>query len=210
MSTEASGNTVIPEGPSVFQTKYDEFAKELLETFPELAPQIRAAVAIPAADRLSRFQSEVKVSASADVNTGAVLPGVTLTDAVWATLSPTNQKAIWEYIRLLSMCCFLEGFGSADAADGKGWMDEVMGNWKEKLGKIDFEGLLKKFSGIFSFGDEKATDASGGGFKMPKLPEKFLKGQLAKLAEEKTATSAGGIAERLRRSSAAGVSQSTP
>jgi len=186
MSTEASGNTVIPEGPSVFQTKYDEFAKELLETFPELAPQIRAAVAIPAADRLSRFQSEVKVSASADVNTGAVLPGVTLTDAVWATLSPTNQKAIWEYIRLLSMCCFLEGFGSPE----KGFMDSVMGEWKTKLEGMDFEGLLKKFGKMFSFDSDvsgNTTDASGvpsSGFKMPKLPEKFLKGQLAKLAEE--------------------------
>ena len=183
MSTDSTGNTVIPEGPSVFQTKYDEFAKELLETFPELATQIRAAVAIPAADRLSRFQAEVKVSASADINTGAVLPGVVITNEVWATLSPTNQKAVWEYIRLLSMCCFLEGFGSPE----KGFMDSVMNDWKSKLEGMDFEGLLKKFGKMFSFdisGNE--TDASGAstGFKMPKLPEKFLKGQLAKLAEE--------------------------
>jgi len=186
MSTDTSANTVIPEGPSVFQTKYDEFAKELLETFPELSNQIRAAMAIPVADRLSRFQAEVKVSASADVNTGVVLPGVIITNEVWASLTPTNQKAVWEYIRLLSMCCFLEGFGSPE----KGFMDSVMNDWKSKLEGMDVEGLLKKFGKMFSFGSDvsgNSTDASGvssSGFKMPKLPEKFLKGQLAKLAEE--------------------------
>ena len=183
--SEKSANTVIPDTASVFQTKYDEFAKELLETFPELSESIRSAIALTPLERLQQFQGSVKVTAAATDPIGAVLPGVVLDPVTWASLSTSNQTVIWEYVRLLSMCCFLEGFGSADSADGKSWMDEVMGNWKEKLGKIDFEGLLKKFSGIFSFGDEKTTDASGGsGFKMPKLPERFLKGQLAKLAEE--------------------------
>jgi len=181
-SKKEAKNTVVPEGPSVFQTKYDEFAKELLATFPELAAELRAALALTPLERLKQFQAAVKVSSDSTVNCGAVLPGVKLTDAVWASLSPSNQKVIWEYVRLLTMCCFLEGFGSAEE-HGKGWMDEVMGDWKEKLGKVDFEGLLGKFSKMFDFGSK---DASGntGGFKMPKLPERFLKGQLAKLAEE--------------------------
>jgi hypothetical protein len=181
----ASKNTVVPDTASVFQTKYNEFAKELLETFPELAVPIRSAIALTPLERLQQFQASVKITAVATDPIGTVLPGVTLEAATWASLSPSNQTVIWEYVRLLSMCCFLEGFGTPEAG-GKGWMDEVMGNWKEKLGKVDFEGLLKKFSGMFSFGSN-ATDASGsaaGGFKMPKLPERFLKGQLAKLAEE--------------------------
>jgi hypothetical protein len=178
-----SKNTVVPEASSVFQTKYEEFAKELLATFPELADPLRATLALTPAERLQQFQSSVKVTADPIVNCGTVLPGVTLTDALWASLSPSNQKVIWEYVRLLTMCCFLEGFGS-DSSDGaapsKSFIDSVMGDWKTKLGKMDFEGLLGKFSKIFGFGD-----ASGGtGFKMPKLPERFLKGQLAKLAEE--------------------------
>ena len=178
----ASKNTVVPDTASVFQTKYDEFAKELLETFPELATAIRSAIALTPLERLQQFQASVKVTPKATDPIGAVLPGVVLDPTTWATLSASNQTVIWEYVRLLSMCCFLEGFGTADAANGKGWMDEVMGSWKEKLGKVDFEGLLKKFSGMFSFG---GTDASGSsGFKMPQLPERFLKGQLAKLAEE--------------------------
>jgi hypothetical protein len=182
----AAKNTVVPDTASVFQTKYDEFAKELLETFPELAVPIRSAIALTPLERLQQFQASVKVTPKATDPIGAVLPGVVLDPVTWATLSASNQTVIWEYVRLLSMCCFLEGFGTADSksADGKAWMDEVMGSWKEKLGKVDFEGLLKKFSGIFSFGSN-ASDASGSsGFKMPQLPERFLKGQLAKLAEE--------------------------
>ena len=192
-------NTVIPDAPSVFQTKYDEFAKELLDTFPELTGAIRAAIALTPAQRLTQFQAQVKVvGLTPTANPGTLLPGVVLTESVWGELSETNQKALWEYVRLLSMCCFLEGFGS-EASEGsagtgdKSWMNDVMGSWKDKLGSMDFAGLFSKFSNIFG---SDATDASGnpkdasgsaagaGGFKMPKLPEKFLKGQLAKLAEE--------------------------
>jgi hypothetical protein len=187
--TTQSANTVVPDGPSVFQSKYEEFAKELLATFPELATELRAALALTPQERLQRFQGTVKVTTDSTANCGTVLPGVTLTDATWASLSPSNQKVIWEYVRLLTMCCFLEGFGSEGAEGSKGptksFIDSVMGDWKEKLGKMDFEGLLGKFSKIFGFGDKDASGGSGfSGFKMPKLPERFLKGQLAKLAEE--------------------------
>ena len=174
MSTDSSDS-------SVFQTKYDEFAKELLETFPELVPQITAALALSPTERLTRFQAEIRPSTDSTQSIGALLPGVVLPEATWVTLSPSNQKVIWEYVRLLSMCCFLEGFGSPDETHTKSWMEDIMGSWKDKLGSMDIEGLFKKFSGIFGSG----TDASGGsGFSMPKLPERFLKGQLAKLAEE--------------------------
>ena len=199
---------------SVFQTKYDEFAKELLETFPEFAPHLAAAVALPPDERLRRFQAEVKVAHISDkaANPGTFLPGVVMPDATWASLSVGNQSVLWEYLRLLSMCCFLEGgFGAAGLAgatgagvtgDGsgdeaaKGFFEEVMGEWKSKLETVDFEGLMGKFATAFPFfggggaggagaGAGAGTDASGGGgFKMPKLPEKLLKGHLAKLAEE--------------------------
>lgn len=188
--------------PSVFQTKYDEFARELLETFPELAPHLAAAVALSAEERVRRFQAEVKIAHISDkaVNPTTLLPGVTLPDATWASLSVSNQGVLWEYLRLLSMCCFLEGgfgaaAGGADAgseeaeAAQRGFFEEVMKEWKTKLETVDFEGLMGKFGKLFPMfggGDGDTTDASGGkgGFKMPKLPEKLLKGHLAKLAEE--------------------------
>jgi hypothetical protein len=183
-------NTVVPDAPSVFQTKYDAFAKELLETFPELAEPLRAALALTPMERLQQFQASVKVTADSTLNCGTLLPGVTLTDATWASLSPSNQKVIWEYVRLLTMCCFLEGFGTegVEGLGGEGgaksFLDSVMGDWKDKLGKVDFEGLLGKFSKIFDFGGKDVSGNAAGGFKMPKLPERFMKGQLAKLAEE--------------------------
>ena len=177
-------NTVVPEDPSVFQTKYDEFAKELLETFPELASVIQVSLALTPTERLTRFQAEVRPSADSTQSIGALLPGVILPVGTWATLSPSNQKVIWEYVRLLSMCCFLEGFGSPDETHTKSWMEDIMGQWKDKLGSLDIEGLMKKFSGVFNFGSGADVSGGSGGFSMPKLPEKFLKGQLAKLAEE--------------------------
>lgn len=197
-------NPVVTESPSVFQTKYDEFAKELLETFPEQAVAVAAAIALTPAERLVRFQADVKVNDDEGANPGALLPGVALPDAVWTTLSVANRKVLRDYVRLLSMCCFLEGFGpvgpegsvGSEGPEGpegtkgpKGppaWMDKVMGDWKSKLSSMDFEGLLKKCSGLFGGGssDKDPSGNPSSGFKLPKLPEKFLKGQLAKLAEE--------------------------
>ena len=190
----SASNPVVTESPSVFQTKYDEFAKELLETFPEQGVAIAAAVALTPAERLVRFQADVKVHDDEGVNPGFLLPGVALPDDVWTSLSEANRKVLRDYVRLLSMCCFLEGFGSSEP-EGKGtegtkgtpaWMDKVMGDWKSKLSSMDFEGLLKKCAGLFGGGgsDKDTSGNSTGGFKLPKLPEKFLKGQLAKLAEE--------------------------
>ena len=192
----SAANPVVTESPSVFQTKYDEFAKELLETFPEQSAAIAAAIALSPADRLVRFQADVKVNDDEVANPGFLLPGVALSDAIWTTLSAANRKVLRDYVRLLSMCCFLEGFGpeGPEGKEGKGtkgtegtkgipaWMDKVMGDWKSKLSSMDFEGLLKKCSGLFGSADKDTSGNSG--FKLPKLPEKFLKGQLAKLAEE--------------------------
>ena len=187
----SASNPVVTESPSVFQTKYDEFAKELMETFPEQSVAIAAAVTLTPAERLVRFQADVKVHDDEGVNPGFLLPGVALPDDVWTSLSAANRKVLRDYVRLLSMCCFLEGFGSSEpegkeGKEGKGvpaWMDKVMGDWKSKLSSMDFEGLLKKCAGLFG-SDKDTSGNSAGGFKLPKLPEKFLKGQLAKLAEE--------------------------
>jgi hypothetical protein len=75
------------------------------------------------------------------------------------------------------------------------WMEEAMSDMKKKLENVDFASIIKKFMTFFqpgdgsnAGGDEKSSgmpDLKGlfeNGF--PKLPERFLKGQLAKLAQE--------------------------
>lgn len=176
---------------SIFQTKYDEFADELLGAVPELTAAIRAAVALPEEERLRQWQEQVKLpgeTAPVAVNPGVIMPGVVVPDSIWATLSETTRAAIWEFLRILSMCCFLEtGFAGTGAPAA--WMDEAMGQWREKLEKVDFEAILGKFGSFFKSAtgavDVSGSAAAGGaGSAMPKLPEKFLKGQIAKLAEE--------------------------
>jgi hypothetical protein len=200
---------------SVFQTKYDEFADELLGVLPEYESQIRAALTIDEATRLTRFQAEVKVandfateeSTDYSKNPGTILPGVVVADSVWGSLSENTHKAMWEHVRVLSMCCFFEA-GFTEGAKPPAWMDDAMNEMKKTLDGIDFDGLAKKFAEFFkpSESTEEPKVAGGAGVSaaddegeeggipkgleglfgagFPKIPEKFLKGHLAKLAQE--------------------------
>lgn len=188
---------------SVFQTKYNEFVEDLLGALPEYTSQIQAARELDMITRLNRFQEEVKVGNTFggdtddfNKNPEFVLPGVKISDSVWQSLSDNTQKAIWEYVRILSICCFMEaGFseGSKPA-----WMDEAMNDMKTKLESADFQNIIKKFMTFLKPSDNSNTDADNketagsmpAGFEklfengFPKIPEKFLKGHMAKLAQE--------------------------
>ena len=200
------------EADSVFQKKYNEFAEDLMGALPEYASQIAKAQAIIPKDRLNRFQAEVKFnntlsggsSEEFQHNPNTVMPGVTIADSVWISLSDNTKKAIWEHVRVLSICCFMEaGFGQDDKPK---WMDDAMSaamdEMKKKLESTDFQTLINKLMKMMNPGDgsnaynkdedgKAAKAASGlpnlddmfkGGF--PKLPEKFLKGHMARLAQE--------------------------
>jgi len=212
-------DTGVPE-VSVFNTKYNEFVEDLLGTLPEYTSQIQGAKALDEKTRLSRFQEEVKVGntfASSETseeeitkNPKMVLPGVEISDDVWVSLSDNSHKAIWEYLRILSICCFMEAGFSEDSKPPV-WMDEAMNNMKEKLEGIDFQDIIKKFSTFFKATQASATDGAtnsttegategaagaaeaagaAAGFEkifengFPKIPEKFLKGHMARLAQE--------------------------
>jgi hypothetical protein len=191
---------------SMFQVKYVEFVEDALGALPEYHAELLAAKGLEEKVRLARFQAEVQVTVeSMDVdvdadekedaprpNPGTILPGVTLSDAVWGSLSKATQRAIQEHLRILSICGMMEGMSGAKPV----WMEEMMKEMKEKLDSVDMSDLMKKFSAFFASeasGDSKedggdaaaAAGAAGvGGFSFPKLPERFLKGQLAKLAQE--------------------------
>jgi hypothetical protein len=169
---------------SVFQGKYDEFCAELALTFPELSVAIGAAKALAPEQRLERYAAEVlpHASPSRDVRICpvALLPGVTLTPALWAELSTKTQDVIQEFLSLLSICYLLEsgkgseGFPGLDSKETGAWMDGFMKSMKDKMSSVDFEGIASKMAGLFGM----------DGSKIPQLPEKFLKGHLARLAEE--------------------------
>jgi hypothetical protein len=156
---------------SVFFTKYNEFCEELKEAYPERRDKITFAKTLTNESKLARFKAEVlpTVTPSRDLEKcpGTVLPGVTIPDSIWADLSEGTQKAIQQYLTLLSFCC-QAGTGTFDAK----WAEEMLNGWKDKLDGVDFSSFSQKIMGMF---------ASGG---LPKMPERLLKGQLAKLAEE--------------------------
>lgn len=169
---------------SVFQGKYDEFADDLLSTFPELATEVAAAKALTPEERFARFQAEVLPHASPNrdgtVRPEICLPGVRITEALWAEIGETSRTAIHEYLTLLAICCLFEANGGKGMSDmfggenGAKFMEEFLGSWKSKMAGVDFKTLTEKMAGIFGIGKDG----------LPKLPEKFLKGHLARLAEE--------------------------
>ncbi len=200
--------TVVEE--SIFQLKYNEFVDDLLGALPEYSIQIQSAKSLTSDERIKRFQEEVTVRGGSNenkdnnINPVCVLPGVIITDLVWNTLSENTKNAIWEHLRILSICIFMEsGFSGNDDAKPE-WLDDAMNDMKDKLKNVDFEGLIKKFMTFFKTSDsdtntngvkgetgeaegvKEGESTSGNSFfdKMPKIPEKFLKGHLAKLAEE--------------------------
>ena len=185
--------------PSVFQTKYNEFVEDVLGALPEYTAQIQAAAALDSDARLKRFQEEVKVSNTLGggdsndhtKNPCTILPGVVVEDGVWVSLSDISKKAIWEHVRILSICCFMEA-GFSDVKPE--WMNDAMDEMKKKLESVDFSDIIGKFMKFFK-PDDGSNEPAGAGNGMPdlkgmfengfpKLPERFLKGHLAKLAQE--------------------------
>jgi hypothetical protein len=188
------------ESTSVFQTKYDEFVEDLLGALPEYTSQIQEARALDHKSRVTQFQDQVKIGdtfASDDfsVNPCTILPGVNISNDIWSSLTENTKKAIWEYVKILSMCSFMETGFSDDAKPS--WMEDAMNDMKKKLEGVDFQNILKKFMTFFKNGEGKEGEDSGAipegipaGFEkmfengFPKIPEKFLKGHMAKLAQE--------------------------
>ena len=176
--SETPGSTL----NSIFDAKYFEFAKDLRGALPELSSQIDEALGIMRDERRKVFVDTVLPTCSptrdTTKNPGLVLPGVTITDALWAELSEKSQKAIQEYLTLLTFCCLYDGVQSPFDLSGnnvKAWSEEFLKTWRDKMSSMDFTGLSSKIAEMMkNLGPEM----------LPKIPEKLLKGHLAKLAEE--------------------------
>jgi len=169
---------------SIFQTKYDEFVTSLMEVFPELADVLNAAKALSKADRLVQYKAFVMPMAGSptrDPTTcpGMVLPGVSITAALWDSATDGTKNAINQFLSLMTFTFVMkEGPEGADFDFGgeafKGWADSFMDQWRSKLNRADFDSFAKRLADLFG----------SGGDRLPPFPEKFRKGKLVKLAEE--------------------------
>jgi hypothetical protein len=166
----------------VFNKKYDEFARDLQGACPELADKIAAAVALSPEERRIQFKKEVLSSCSPTRSSVAapanVLPGVPMPEAIWEVLSERSKKAIQEYMTILSFSFLLDtdfDAGGKPAEWNAEWANKMMNDMKAKMDNVDFADLAEKIANMFG------GAASNG---IPQMPEKFMKGQIAKLAEE--------------------------
>lgn len=161
----------------IFDTKYEEFANNLKDTFPEFVSQLDAALALSKEDRKKEFQSQVlpfcSPSRQSSVRPEIVLPGVALSESTWTSLSEASKKAIQEYLTLLSFCLMMQGYSKKEGWTSE-WANTMMDDMKRKMKDVDFSGFAEKMSKLFG----------SDGKSIPQIPEKFLKGQIARLAEE--------------------------
>lgn len=211
-NTSSQAKPEMDPSDSVFQQKYNDFVDDLLGALPEYTADLRLALSLEDSVKLQRFQQEVNVQhtlrGNSDeflTNPSTILPGVTVAEPVWAILSDATKKAIWEHVRVLSICCYMEaGFNEQSKPT---WMEDAMNEMKKKMEGVDFQDIIKKFMRFMNPGasaadagaDAAAASASAGapgampgmpglegmfanGF--PKLPERFLKGHLARLSQE--------------------------
>jgi hypothetical protein len=170
----------------IFDAKYVEFAKDLLATCPELGVQIKAALALETEDRMKEFKKQVLTSCSPKRNgekcPDYVLPGVAMPQDIWASLSEKSKKAIQEYMTILSFTFLIDAGTSGDISGSEwsaDWAKNMMDEMKEKMGGFDFAGMSAKIASLFG-----SMGGAGEEGRFPQLPEKFLNGQIAKLAED--------------------------
>jgi hypothetical protein len=156
---------------TTFQAKYEEFCNDLLTACPELTAEIEVARAISKDQRAAEYKSKV-LKETLKSETHVVLPGVTIPQNIWASLSKNSQKAIKEYNSILNLCVIYES-GDVEGIPQE-MIDAMMREWRTRMEGIDFNKMSSKFSDLFG--------KAGG--SLPPLPEKFLKGQMAKLAED--------------------------
>ncbi len=161
-----------------FDSKYNEFCDDLLGACPEYTSLIQVAKALPTSERKERYKNEIlqrNTKRAADVNPGFVLPGVRVSDSVWSELSDKTQKAILDYLGILDMFSAFDSFTGADGEMNREWADNILRDWRTRLGGVDFKNISEKIMGIFG---------GAAGDNLPPLPERFLHGKLAKLAED--------------------------
>jgi hypothetical protein len=180
MHPSRMSNTESSSLDSIFNSKYNEFVSNLRDVFPELTPALDSAIALPLTDRITKFREEVMPIAgnpnrNSATNPGKILPGVELSDVQWSSISSNSQSSIQEFITLLSFSILLDANTAADFGEGgKEAFDTFLKSMKDKMSKVDFSSFTDKFAKMFGMGGEG----------IPKLPEKFMKGHIARLAEE--------------------------
>lgn len=161
-----------------FDSTYLQFVHELRQTFPEYADALTSAANL--SDKQSVFLSVWKsytpriAIQDATLFTGAgveLVPGFPMTGKLWGEISSGTRAAIWKYLQSLLLL-------------GEGEFPGFQEDFAEILKKLqsgglgDMKQMFEKMSENFGFKD------MSGAAEHFKLPERMLKGPIAKIAAE--------------------------
>jgi len=171
-----------PSIEAIFQKKYEEFANDLKDVFPELEVAVVSALKLTATERWDQYKQYVLTLGGRPDRPvascpGMVLPGVVITPELWGGVSQLTKDAIQKYLSILTFSFIMkDGPGSMDLSGGvfKEWADKFLGEWRSKMGRADFDSFAKRMAEMFG----------PGGQRLPPFPERLKNGKLAKLAEE--------------------------
>jgi hypothetical protein len=154
-----------------FYSKYNEFCVDLEGACPELKNEIEVAKNLPNEEKLSGYITVFKTRRQKK-DEHLVLPNVVIPNTLWNSLSKKSQDAIEQYNSILDLCVIYKT-GDTEGVSQE-WVDSIMREWRSKMEKIDFSNLSSRFFELFG----------KNGDSLPPLPEKFLKGHMARLAED--------------------------
>ena len=200
---------------ATFASTYKQFISELKLTFPEFLAQLCLAesnAAGASAGGKAEFgalwmpHSSAVAAQDASIFTASgipLVPGVVMTAALWAELSPATQSATWKYLSsLLLLYTAEEDAGLATDLSGfKADLEAMMKRLSESKDVSGASAMPEGFAALFAklassmgagglgagLGAGGATGAgAGAGAAAPpfKIPERLFKGHIAKIAEE--------------------------
>jgi len=175
-----------------FTMKYNDFCEDLRNALPELESKLVAAKKLGFEERVSKFKQQVLPNAGplrdAKKCPGFVLPDVEITEVIWSDISDSSKEAIQKHLTVLSFITLYDIHKDTSKDEGSDMMSEMinklMGEWATKMGGVDFESISKKLLETFASGASTDGLPNTNPFGNFKLPEKFLKGHIAKLTEE--------------------------
>ena len=192
---------------SAFADTLKSFCQELGLTFPELQPQITRALGVNPAQFWNSWKGSLEILYERDAaklfeeHKGFLVSAVRLTPALWKELSDTTQKAIWKFLRTLTLESAMElNLDGVDTetmqklmailtaerieADPAGAASDMFEESMQHMKPI-MEKLMEKIKGsVGSLGSAGAGFMDLSGFEMPDIPERLRNGRIAKLAEE--------------------------
>jgi hypothetical protein len=188
--------------PSAFAKTLKSFCDELRLTFPELGAPVDRAATVTATHYWHMWHKHLDILVGRDIDAlfsvkqGFVISAVRMTPALWSEISGNTQKAIWRYLRTLSLEAAMEISMDAMTPEQMQALMDIMTAERMEAGGAEAEAaqaeLFEETMGHLNPLMEKLKGMMGGfmdgvdlkDFPMPEIPEHLKRGKIARLAEQ--------------------------